>query len=89
MMNPGISTAAIPMLSEIPVLGPLFFNHNPLVYVAFLFVPLAWHVLFKTPWGLRVRAVGTHPRAANSIGIQVNKVRYQALAVGGAMAGLA
>jgi simple sugar transport system permease protein len=86
---PGISTAPIPGLSQIPILGPLFFNHNPMVYVAFFLVPLGWYVLFKTPWGLRVRAVGTHPRAADSIGIQVNKVRFQALAVGGALAGLA
>ncbi len=86
---PGINTAPIPGLSKIPVLGTLFFNHNPMVYVAFIMVPVAWYVLFKTPWGLRVRAVGTHPRAADSIGIQVNKVRFQALAVGGALAGLA
>lgn len=86
---PGINRAPIPFLADIPVLGPLFFNHNPLVYVAFFLVPIAWYVLFKTPWGLRVRAVGTHPRAADSIGIQVNKVRYQALALGGALAGLA
>ncbi|NCB01438.1 MAG: ABC transporter permease [Spirochaetia bacterium] len=86
---PGINNAPIPLLSEIPVLGVLFFDHNPLVYAAFLGVPLAWYVLFKTPWGLKVRAVGTHPRAADSIGIQVNKVRFQALMVGGALAGLA
>ncbi len=86
---PGINRAPIPFLADIPVLGPLFFNHNPLVYVAFFLVPIAWYVLFKTPWGLRVRAVGTHPRAADSIGIQVNKVRFQALALGGALAGLA
>jgi simple sugar transport system permease protein len=86
---PGISRAPIPFLADIPVLGTLFFNHNPLVYVAFFLVPIAWYVLFKTPWGLRVRAVGTHPRAADSIGIQVNKVRFQALALGGALAGLA
>ena len=86
---PGINTAPIPGLSNIPILGTLFFNHNPMVYVAFIMVPVAWYVLFKTPWGLRVRAVGTHPRAADSIGIQVNKVRFQALAVGGALAGLA
>lgn len=85
----GISNAPLGGLSRIPILGTLFFNHNPLVYVAFLLVPLAWYVLFKTPWGLRVRAVGTNPRAADSIGIQVNRVRYQALAVGGALAGLA
>ncbi|MDC7245015.1 MAG: ABC transporter permease [Sphaerochaetaceae bacterium] len=86
---PGINVAPIPLLSDIPVLGVLFFNHNPLVYVAFLMVPSAWYLLFKTPWGLKVRAVGTHPRAADSIGIDVNKVRFQALMVGGALAGLA
>ena len=86
---PGINTAPIPGLSKIPILGPLFFHHNPLVYVAFIMVPLAWYVLFKTPWGLRVRAVGTQPRAADSTGIHVNRVRFQALALGGALAGLA
>ncbi len=86
---PGIKVLPIPLLSKIPVIGEIFFNHNPLVYLAFLFVPLAWYVLFKTPWGLQVRAVGTHPRAADSIGIKVNKIRFQALAVGGALAGLA
>ncbi|MHC1691443.1 MAG: ABC transporter permease [Sphaerochaetaceae bacterium] len=86
---PTIGVAPIPGLSRIPFIGQILFNHNPMVYVAFLMVPLAWYVLFKTPWGLRVRAVGTHPRAADSIGIQVNRVRFQALAVGGGMAGLA
>lgn len=86
---PGIGNFPIPGLSKIPFIGPIFFSHNVLVYLAFLFVPLAWYILFKTPWGLRVRAVGTNPRAADSIGIQVNRVRYQALAVGGALAGLA
>ena len=86
---PGIGNLPIPGLSKIPFIGPIFFSHNVLVYLAFLFVPLAWYILFKTPWGLRVRAVGTNPRAADSIGIQVNRIRYQALAVGGALAGLA
>ncbi|MGE4453324.1 MAG: ABC transporter permease [Sphaerochaeta sp.] len=86
---PGIGNLPIPGLSKIPALGPIFFSHNLLVYLAFLFVPIAWYILFKTPWGLRIRAVGTNPRAADSIGIQVNRVRYQALAVGGALAGLA
>ncbi len=82
---PGIGNLPIPGLSKIPVIGPIFFSHNILVYLAFLFVPVAWYILFKTPWGgLRIRAVGTNPRAADSIGIQVNRVRYQALAVGGA-----
>jgi simple sugar transport system permease protein len=86
---PGITTPPIPLLSRIPVIGPIFFSQNILVYVAFLLVPLSGYVLFKTPWGLAVRAVGTHPRAADSIGINVTRIRYQSLAVGGALAGLA
>lgn len=86
---PGIGAVPIPLLSKIPVLGPVLFSHNLLVYLAFLMVPLTWYILNKTPWGLAVRAAGTHPRAADSIGIRVNLVRYQALAAGGAMAGLA
>ena len=86
---PGIPNMPIPVLSELPVLGPVLFSHNPLVYLTFLFVPAAWYILFKTPWGLRVRASGTNPRAADSIGVKVNLVRFQALAVGGALAGLA
>ena len=86
---PGIGALPIPLLSKIPVLGQIFFNHNVLVYIAFLLVPLSWYIINKTPWGLEVRAAGTHPRAADSIGINVGRVRFQALAVGGAMAGLA
>ena len=84
----GMAAWAIPGLSRIPFLGELLFNHNPRVYIAFLMVPGSWYLLFKTPWGLKVRAVGTAPRAADSMGINVNRVRYQALMLGGAMAGL-
>ena len=85
---PGVGTWPVPVLSRLPVLGPVLFDHNPVVYLALLAVPLCWLVLFRTPWGLRVRAVGTHPRAADTMGISVPWVRYQALVVGGAMAGL-
>ena len=85
----GISSMEIPLLSKIPVLGKILFTHNPLVYFAYFLVPVAWYVIFKTPWGLKVRAVGTHPRAADSLGINVTRIRYQSLAVGGAMAGFA
>jgi simple sugar transport system permease protein len=84
----GLAAWAIPGLSRLPFLGDILFNHNPMVYLAFLMVPASWYLLFKTPWGLKVRAVGTHPRAADSMGINVNRVRYQALMLGGAMAGL-
>jgi simple sugar transport system permease protein len=86
---PGIGSFPVPLVSKIPVIGQIFFSHNLLVYLAFLMVPAAWYILNKTPWGLAVRAAGTHPRAADSIGVRVNLVRYQALALGGAMAGLA
>lgn len=86
---PGMANTPIPVLSRIPVIGPVFFSHNLMVYLAFLFVPVAWYILFKTSWGLKVRAVGTHPRAADSMGINVNRTRYEALALGGALAGLA
>lgn len=85
----GITANSIPVLSDIPIIGPIFFSHNPVVYVAYLMIPIAWFVLFKSPWGLKVRAVGTFPLAADSLGINVIAVRYQSLAVGGAMAGFA
>lgn len=85
---PGVATWPIPGLSRIPVVGGILFDHNPVVYLAFAAVPLSWYVLYRTPWGLRVRAVGTHPRAADSMGIPVRRVRFEALLIGGAMAGL-
>jgi general nucleoside transport system permease protein len=84
----GVGALPLPWLSRIPFFGGVLFDHNPVVYLAFLAVPGAWLLLFKTSWGLRVRAVGMHPRAADSMGISVVAVRYQALALGGAMAGL-
>ncbi len=86
---PGISDINIPLLSKIPVLGDIFFSHNIVAYLAYIFVPVAWYILFKTYWGLKVRAVGTNPRAADSMGINVSRTRYQALVVGGALAGIA
>lgn len=85
----GIKDAAIPLLSDIPVLGKMFFRCNPIVYFAFLMVPVTHYILYTTPWGLRIRACGTSPRAADSIGIGVSRTRFEALAFGGAMAGLA
>jgi simple sugar transport system permease protein len=84
----GVPAWPLPGLSRIPYLGDLLFNHNPVVYLAFLMVPASWYILHKTPWGLKVRAAGTEPRAADSMGINVIRVRCQALMLGGAMAGL-
>ena len=84
----GIKQVTVPFLGKIPLIGPIFFQHNFLVYIAFLLVPLAWYILFKTAWGLKVRAVGTAPLAADAMGVRVERVRYQALILGGVMAGL-
>ena len=84
----GVAPWPVPGLSRIPYLGSILFDHDPVVYVALLAVPVSWLLLYRTSWGLRVRAVGTHPRAADTMGIAVARVRYQALVLGGAMAGL-
>ncbi len=85
---PGLAPIPIPLLHRIPLLGDVFFNHNILVYIALILVPAAYFVLNRTSWGLKVRASGTTPRAADSVGINVNRIRYQSLVVGGALAGL-
>lgn len=84
----GLPDLNIQFLSEIPVLGELLFTHNILVYLAFLLVPLSWYVLYKTPWGLKVRAVGSTPRAADTMGINVKKIRYQCVILGSMLAAL-
>ncbi|SDG70231.1 ABC transporter permease [Desulfosporosinus hippei] len=85
----GLKPIAIPMLSDIPLIGQVLFNHNVLVYTAFLLVPLSGIILYKTSWGLNVRAVGNKPEAADTLGVSVVKIRYQCLIVGGMLAALA
>jgi general nucleoside transport system permease protein len=79
----------IPVIHQIPVLGPVFSNHNILTYVALLSVVFVYVLLYKTPLGLRIRAVGENSHAADSVGISVRKVQYIALIMSGAFAGLA
>lgn len=79
----------IPMLSEIPVLGTLVFRSQPIVYLMLILVPVVYVVMFYTPWGLRTRAVGEHPRAADTVGVNVYKVQYVNVIVAGMIAGLA
>ncbi len=79
----------IPLLSEIPVLGPILFNNQPVAYLMLILVPVLSLLLFRTPWGLRTRAIGEHPRAADTMGINVNRLRYINVFFSGLVAGLA
>jgi ABC-type uncharacterized transport system permease subunit len=78
----------IPLLSDIPMLGPVLFQHNVLVYLALMLVPVAALVLFRTHFGLTIRAVGESPDAVDTRGLNVSWIRYLSLAIGGALAGL-
>jgi simple sugar transport system permease protein len=76
-------------MSQVPVIGQIFFRHSLLVYAAFALVPVAWWVLNRTTWGLRVRAVGQNPQAADTLGVSVARVRYVTVSLGGLLAGIA
>jgi len=87
--NPGtFSIWKIPFLSEIPILGPVFFENRLTVFLAFLFIPLLWFILFRTRLGLRARAVGEYPMAADTMGVNVGRTRFWWVTLGGALAGL-
>jgi ABC-type uncharacterized transport system permease subunit len=87
--NPGLfQPIAIPVLSKIPILGPILFDVNVFVYIMFALIALIHLGLFSTRWGLRVRAVGEHPRAADTVGIRVQFTRYRNVILGGIVAGI-
>jgi len=79
----------VPVLSKIPFIGPILFSHNMYVFAMFFFVILLTFMLFKTRWGLRLRSVGEHPKAADTLGINVHRTQYMAVILGGLMAGFA
>ena len=85
----GFQQIHIPFLSEIPIIGEIFFNHNLMVYGAYLLVPISWFMINKTTWGLKIKSVGQNPAAADAMGVSVNKVRYAAVIIGGILAGVA
>jgi len=78
----------IPLLADIPIIGPLFFNTNLFVYLVFLLLIILQVALFTTRWGLRLRSVGEHPKAADTLGINVFATRYMAVLLGGVVAGI-
>ena len=85
----GLKPVRIPGLSGIPVLGKILFQQNVLTYAAFALVPIAWYVLNRTTFGLKIRAVGENPHAADSLGVRVGRIRYQTVTLGGILAGIA
>jgi simple sugar transport system permease protein len=78
----------IPLLADIPTVGPALFDHDPFVYLALLLVPACWYLLFRTKWGLAIRACGEMPAAADTAGISVRRVRWGAVLAASALAGL-
>ncbi len=78
----------IPLLGEIPIIGPVFFRQTIIIYIMYVAVAAVWFALFKTKWGLRLRAVGEHPQAADTVGINVNRTRFWNVSLAGAIAGL-
>jgi simple sugar transport system permease protein len=95
IVRQGISTGealprfGLPLLDRIPIIGDQVFRGQPIFFLTVPVVLGTWFLMYKTPWGLRVRSCGENPQAAESLGIDVIKLRYQAVVLGGAIAGLA
>jgi len=85
----GFPPVHIPVLSDIPIIGEIFFQQNILVYIAFALVPVAHFILMKTTLGLKIRAVGESPAAADSLGVSVSRVRYITVILGGILSAIA
>ena len=85
---PRFPRVPIPVLGEVPLIGPIFFRQTMIVYLLYIAVALVTFALYRTRWGLRVRAVGEHPKAADTVGIKVNLTRYRTIILAGAIAGM-
>ncbi|HEU4811382.1 MAG TPA: ABC transporter permease [Nocardioides sp.] len=85
---PRFQAISIPVLGDIPLVGPIFFRQTIIVYILYVVVGVVTWALYRTKWGLRVRAVGEHPMAADTVGIKVNLTRYRTILIAGAIAGM-
>ena len=85
---PRFDEISIPLLGQIPIIGPVLFNQTLIVYLMYLAVAGVFLALFKTRWGLRLRSVGEYPKASDTVGIKVFRTRYMSVMIGGALAGL-
>jgi ABC-type uncharacterized transport system permease subunit len=85
---PGFNDLDIPLLSDLPYIGTALFQHNIIIYLALLFIPVMWFIIYKTSWGLTLRSVGEHPMASSTVGINVNRVRYIAVLLSGIIVGI-
>jgi simple sugar transport system permease protein len=89
MSTPGsFGIISIPVLSEIPIVGPILFENQPTVFIMLILLLVVNWLVFFTPWGLRMRACGEHPRAADTVGVHVNRMRYISVILGGLIAGI-
>jgi len=79
----------LPLLSQIPVLGPVFFTQNILTYLIYGIVPLSWFILYRTSLGLTIRSAGENPEAVDVAGISVERIRFSTVLLAGAMGGIA
>lgn len=84
----GFSSLDLPILSDLPIIGSLLFQFDPLVYISILLVPALWFVLYRTRWGLSLRSVGENPATADALGVNIVVVRYLAVFFGGLLAGM-
>ncbi|MCJ8013303.1 ABC transporter permease [Paenibacillus sp. KQZ6P-2] len=88
LLKEGLDKWAVPLLSKIPIIGEGLFNNYPTTYLAIILVLVSFYVLYKTSFGLRLRAVGEHPSAADTVGVKVQRMRYIGVIVSGALAAL-